>query len=240
MKFNIALIFAVAFCNACFCQTADTIRIYDHLKLTDRWKLAVTDNEFTLYTNKLFSEDDIITTGSCKNTRTTIQFICDTSKLDNKSLARDSRRRFSNIPFILTGDIFARRNDFFIPRNINYERSSDIVMPEGIFARYYRGDGFGSHIIELKSDNTYTFGDYSCTVWLAEKGRWTLNNDIITFIPDEEEWSMLEWVTEDRRLYLAEDYLVGKKTTTDRTKNKGMVVTENYLYLSKMPVFTDD
>ena len=69
----------------------------------------------------------------------------------------------------------------------------------------------------------------------TEKGTWSLDNDIITFIPDEGKWSMLEWVTKDRKLYLTDNYLIGKKTTRVLTKTGKKIVTETYSYLSKQP-----
>jgi hypothetical protein len=192
--------------------------------------------KFVLYTNNLFTKDDITTMGQCNVSDTTIQFLCDTSKLKNKNLAKDRLKQFSNIPFILTGDMFVRRNNFFIPHNINYEPGDSATIQTGVFARYYRGDGYGSNIIELKQDNTYIFYDNSCVARFKEKGTWTLNNDIVAFIPDEDKWSMLEWVTEDMRLYLTENYLIGKKTKKNYTKTRKTVVTETYSYLSKLPI----
>lgn len=225
----------------CFSQTVDTIRVYDYLKPGDRWKLKIKSNKtFALYTNNLFSKDEITSTGTCKIGDTTIQFLCDTSKLKNKYLAKNKLRQFSNIPFILCGDTFSTQNNFFIPRNINYEPEDSVIMPVGIYARYYRGDGFGSNIIELKQDGTYTFSDNSCITRFKEEGTWTLNNDIITFRPNEDKWSMLEWVTKDRKLYLTEDHLVGKKVAKTTTQTKRTIVTETFYFLSKEPNYVND
>lgn len=225
----------------CFSQTVDTIRVYDYLKPGDRWKLKIKSNKtFVLYTNNLFSKDEITSTGTCKIGDTTIQFLCDTSKLKNTYLAKDKLRQFSNIPFILCGDTFSKQNNFFIPRNINYEPQDSVIMPVGICARYYRGDGFGSNIIELKQDGTYTFYDNSCMARFKEEGTWTLNNDILTFRPNEDKWSMLEWVTKDRKLYLTENHLVGKKVAKTTTQTKRTIVTETFYYLSKEPNYVND
>ena len=88
MRFLTAFILTFTFSQVCHGQTRDTIRIYDHLKPTDRWKLKINKQKFTLYTNRLFSKDDIITTGRCNVNGATIQFICDTSKLKNKNWAK--------------------------------------------------------------------------------------------------------------------------------------------------------
>ncbi len=234
MKFQALFISTIVFFQVGYSQTTDTIRIYDHLKPTDRWKLKINNQKFTLYTNRLFSKDDIVSTGKCNVKGTAIHFICDTSKLKNKNWAKHEVRQFSNIPFILNGDTFERRYNFFIPYNLNRSKDS-LKIPAGIFARYYRGDGFGSNIVELKEDRTYIFYDNSCTMRFTEKGTWSLDNDIITFIPDEGKWSMLEWVTKDRKLYLTDNYLIGKKTTRVLTKTGKKIVTETYSYLSKQP-----
>ena len=234
MKFQALFISTIVFFQVGYSQTTDTIRIYDHLKPTDRWKLKINNQKFTLYTNRLFSKDDIVSTGKCNVKGTTIHFICDTSKLKNKNWAKHEVRQFSNIPFILNGDTFERRYNFFIPYNLNRSKDS-LKIPAGIFARYYRGDGLGSNIVELKEDRTYIFYDNSCTMRFTEKGTWSLDNDIITFNPDEGKWSMLEWVTKDRKLYLTDNYLIGKKTTRVLTKTGKKIVTETYSYLSKQP-----
>lgn len=234
------ILFVFSF-QICFSQTADTIKIYDYLKPGDRWKLKLkSDKTFALYTINLFSKDEVTSTGTYKIDDTTIQFLCDTSKLNNKYLAREKFKRFSNIPFILCGDTFVKQNSFFIPRNINYEQEDSMIMPAGIYARYYRGDGFGSNVIELRQDGTYTFYDNSCMAHFKEDGKWTLNNDILTFRPNEDKWSMLEGVTKDRKLYLAENHLIGKKVEKTVTQKKKTIVTETFYFLSKEPKYLTD
>lgn len=241
MKILTTFILTVLSFQICLSQTVDTIRVYDYLKPGDRWKLKMKSNKtFTLYTNNLFSKDEITSAGTYKIGDTTIQFLCDTSKLKNKYLAREKFRQFSNVPFILCGDTFAKQNSFFIPRNINYEPENSTIMPAGIYARYYRGDGFGSNIIELKQDGTYTFSDNSCMAHFKEEGTWTLTNDIITFCPKDNKWSMLEWVTKDRKLYLTENHLVGKKVAKTVTQAKKTIVTETFYFLSKEPEYMND
>lgn len=241
MKFLTTFILTALSFQICFSQTVDTIRVYDYLKPGDRWKLKIKSNQtFSLYTNNLFSKDEVTSTGTYKIGDATIQFLCDTSKLKNKYLAREKFRQFSNIPFILCGDTFSKQNNFFIPRNINYELEDSMIMPAGIYARYYRGDGFGSNIIELKQDGTYTFFDNSCTARFKEEGAWTLNNDILTFRPNKDNSSMLEWLTEDRKLFLTKNHLVGKKVAKTVTQTKKTIVTETFYYLSKEPNYLFD
>ncbi len=225
----------------CSSQTVDTIRVYDYLKPCDRWKLKIkSNNTFALFTNNLFSEDEVTATGTCKIDDTTIQFICDTSKLKHKYFAREKFRQFSNIPFILYGYTFAKQKSFFIPRNINYKPEDSMIMPGGIYARYNRGDGFGSNVIELKQDGTYTFFDNSCMANFKEEGKWIVNTGILTFRPNEEKWSMLEWITKDRKLYLTENHLIGKKVAKTVTQTKKTIVTETFYFLSKEPKDLND
>ncbi|HEY5408311.1 MAG TPA: hypothetical protein VIJ92_14545 [Ginsengibacter sp.] len=241
MRILTTFILTVIFLQQCCSQTADTIRIYDYLKLGDTWKLKIKNNKtFTLYTSSLFTKEDITSTGTCKIADTTIQFLCDISKLKNKYLVKERLRQFSNIPFILCGDTFPKQNNFFVPRNINYEPEDSTIIPKGICARYYRGDGLSSNIIELKQDGTYVFSDNDCIAHFKEEGTWALNNEIISFTPKEEKWSMLEWVTKDRKLYLTESYLVGKKVAKKVTQTKKTIVTETFFFLSKEPIYLND
>jgi hypothetical protein len=232
MKFIIAFFLTLSIDNICFSQ-ADTIRVYAYLKPSDNWKLEVKNNKtYTLY-NSLLRDNELTAKGRCIVTDTTFQFVCDTSKLVNKNLATDRLKQFSNIPFILTGAAFARQGPFFIPLNINSEIGDSIVIPNGIPGQYYKSDGYGSNIIELKGDNTYTFNDNSCMARYMEKGTWSVENGVVTFVPVEKKRSMLEWLADDRKFYLTNDYLVGKKLTRTYTKTHKVVVTETYSYLSK-------
>lgn len=70
-----------------------------------------------------------------------------------------------------------------------------------------------------------------------EEGKWTLNNDILTFRPNKDKWSMLEWVTMNRKLYLAENHLIGKKVEKTVTQKKKTIVTETFYFLSKEPKY---
>jgi hypothetical protein len=234
MKLIVTLILTISLPQICLGQAVDTIRVYDYLKPFDRWKLQVKNGKsFKLYANHLFAEGKV--TGMCRIGDTTIQFVCDTSKLKNKSLTKDRLKRFTNIPFILCGDTFPKQNNFFIPRNIYHRQVDSIVLPKGIYARYYRGDGYGNNIIELKEDGTYIFTDRDCLSQFKEEGTWTLKKDLLTFKPKGGKWSKLEWITQDRQLYWSEDYLVGKKTSKTIVSAKKTIITETFFYLSKLP-----
>src|SRR5689334_4388661 len=118
MKTLIAFILTLSFYNTCFSQT-DTVRVYVYLKSTDSWKLEVRNNKvYSLY-NSLITKNDFTTKGQCVITDTTYQFLCDTSKLKNKNLAKERLKQFSNLPYILTGAKFKKQETFFIPFNIN-------------------------------------------------------------------------------------------------------------------------
>lgn len=239
MKFIILFLITIFLIQICFSQSADTIRIYDYENGPDTWKLEVKNNKtFRLY-NSITNRNEFTTSGMYFFNDTTVSFICDTTKLKNRNLARDKIRQFSNLPFILSGEAFIRQKGFFIPNNINYNPYNSTIMPKGIFARYYSGDGFGSCIIELKEDSSYVFNSGSCSGIFSEKGNWSLYKGVITFKAPKNKWSMLEWVTKDRKMYLTGDYLIGKKINSARTSRK-IIVTERYVYLSKMSEYVDN
>lgn len=236
MKSLTTIIVKALFWQICFSQTKDTVRVYDYLKSDDKWKLEIKNNKtFTFYTNNLFSKDEVTIKGTCKIVDSAIQFLCDTLIIREKYLLRKEFRQFSNIPFILFGDTFSVQDKFFIPRNINYETDDSIIMPAGIYAKYYQGDGFWSNIIELREDGTYTFSDFSCTGGFNEEGTWTLKDGMLLFRPNKEKWSMLDRITKDRKLFLTESHLVGKKVSKAGTQEKETIVVETFYYLSKRP-----
>jgi hypothetical protein len=187
--------------------------------------------------NNLITNNEFTSKGRCLVTDTTIQFLCDTSKIQYKGLMGDQLKKLSNIPFILKGEILGRQDAFILPYNIYYETEDSIIIPKGTFARYYTGDGYGSNIIELKRDNTYIFYDHSCVANFTETGTWSLEKGVVNFVPKEKKWSMLEWITQERKLYLTEDYLIGKKTKKTSSKTNKILVTETYAYLSKEPLW---
>ena len=194
---------------------------------------------FHLYSN-VFGGNRLIVTGKCKTSDSTAAFLCDTTKLENQNLAGDKLKKFSNLPFILSGTSFTWQNNFFIPYNINYNPEGNEMLPMGIFAKYYQGDGYFANIIELKPDSTYVFYDYSCMSRSSEKGSWSLSEGIITFVPDNKKQTRLDWITSNMKLYLAGDYLIGKKSVKMYKKNGKPVVTETFSYLSKQPLSSND
>lgn len=234
MKILTIFLLTMLFSRICFSQAADTVRVYDYLKPGDGWKLEIRhDKMFTLYTKQFSSEHELIITGTCEVGDTTIRFICDTSKLTNRYLAREPLKQFSNIPFILCGQPFPKENDFFIPRNIHYTSRDSTATPTGMFAKYYRSDGFNCNNIELQQDGSYVFYHDDCMAHFKEEGSWTLDGNMLTLSPKQNKWSMLEWVTMDRTFFLTENHLVGKKVEKTVTQAKKTVVTETFIFLSK-------
>ena len=60
----------------------------------------------------------------------------------------------------------------------------------------------------------------------------THSPNIITLTPPIKEWTMLDWVTSNRQLFVDANFLIGKKTfMTNKT-----TITETYFYLSKQPL----
>ena len=231
MKFLVIYFSTIIFYVTGYAQIADTIRVFNHLKLFDRWQLKITNkNYFALLSNNLFIKDETIIKGIYKTDDSTIRFICDTLKLTNKTLLKG---KFSNIPFIVQGASFKKQNNYFIPVNIDYKNKDTLHTPKGLYARYYRGDGFGSNIIELKNDMTYAIEDHSCMTDFQEEGTWSINNNQISFIPKDKENSTLDWFTQDGKMFITDEYLIGKKIAKSYTKTKRIVITENYYYLAK-------
>src|SRR5437868_1963539 len=85
MKFITTFLLMFSFYNVSFSQK-DTIRIYNYFKMTDSWRLEVKNNKtFSLY-NNLIKNNEFTSKGRCLITDTTIQFLCDTSKIQYKGL----------------------------------------------------------------------------------------------------------------------------------------------------------
>ncbi len=240
MRVLATVIFTIFLFLNCFSQQNDTTRVYDYLKPAESWKIKVYNkNRFEFCTNKLFFKDDVISSGMLKASDSTFQFLCDTSKLKNLDRISKVLKDVSNIPQILIGGQFTKQGNFFIPRNLGYEPDDSLFIPKGMYARYFRGDGFGNIVIEIKPDGTYIFTDHSCTGSRSEEGTWTKQEGVLNFTPSRNKWSMLEWVTLERKLYVTEDFLVGKKLSVVVTKTKRKKVTETFYFLGKMPNYNE-
>jgi hypothetical protein len=238
MKFIVASIFTIFLCLPSNGQTADTIRIYDYLKPFDSWRLTVENNMvFSLATDSQFGKDSIGFIGSCKINNSRIQFLWDSTFSTNKNFANEKLKIFSNIPYILLGDVFTFENNYLIPRNIVYEPDDSIKIPEGVFARYIRGDGFSNVIIELKLNNTYEIIDHSCTARFIEYGNWSSKGSIIKLFPLNRKKSMIDWFTDNKKLYVSERHLIGKKIYRCINDSRRIVVTETYYFMSKQPEY---
>lgn len=223
MKITVTILLILFFRQYSLCQRADTVIVYEHLKPLDRWNLKLKhDGSFELYTVIRYdSKFDLVATGIAKRTDTTIQFLHDTSKLKNKYQVNEKISRYSNIPFILRGDTFPMHNQQLIPHNINYYLPEDsIIMPTGVYAKYTCGEFMWGYSIALNQDGTYLISEHSCVSGFKEDGRWTLDNGMVTLFPKKATSSMHNWFTQDRKLYLTENHLIGKKVTRERPSQK--------------------
>ncbi len=219
MKFIIPVILVVLFNLPCNSQAIDTVRIFDYLTFLENWQIKIkSNNTFTFTSNILFGIDTLMVTGYCKTGDSSIQFIADTSTVSNRNSMGDELKQFSNIAFIAQGHVFKRHAGFFVPNNMIYSPEDSARIPPGIYARYSRGDGFGSDIIELRKDGSYKFTDHSCEMNFYEEGKWVEKNNIISFFPPKKGRAMLTHVTDNNQLYADEGFLVGKKTIKSTTK----------------------
>lgn len=218
----------------CYSQRVDTIRLYNFESPADKWIVKLQPNNYFSITSDFpfaSNNKEIILKGLCIKSDTTLKFICDTSRIKNKNLLNDRLKKFSNLPYIGQGQTFRKELNYFIPKHIVYDLDDSSEVPNDLFARYYRGDGFGSHILEIRKDHTYKFTQHTCGGNSYEEGSWVENNNIIALTPPKKEWTMLDWVTSNRQFFIEENFLIGKKTiNTNKT-----TITETYFYLSKQP-----
>ena len=207
----------------------------------DSWELTIKrEKEFSLFYYNSHLSNGIVTTGTLEISDSSIRFICDTSKIKNKRLLNSNLKKFTNIPFILSGDTFSKQNKIFVPRNINFNVNNLLETTTGIYARYYRGDGYGNYSIELNKDGTYKFTEQSCLTRIEENGTWKLSDSIISFQPDNENNSMLDWITENRKLILVDEHLVGKKVERKMTTKQKVIFKETYNFMAKEPVYKEE
>ena len=236
MRTILALILLCGFTINANCQKNNTVRIFDYLTPYDNWQIKMfSNNKFLLTSNNPLLQDKMLFSGYCQTGDSTIKFICDTSKVMNRNIIRDGLKEFSNIPFITQGEIFKKVGGYFIPNNIIYKSGDSIEIPKGIYATYFRGDGFGNYLLQLKKDGTYKFTGRSCEMDFYEEGRWIINKNIITLLPPKGRASMAQSVTSNNQFYVDENFLVGKKTGKDNKET----TTETYYYLAKSDI-TDD
>lgn len=241
MKKLATTLFTIFAFQTCFSQVVDTVRVYDCLALGSSWILKIRGNHtFTLYTNSLFSKDEIISVGKWETGDTTIQFQCRYPGRNYNEQDKVKANYFAGFPFVFCGNNYKWQNHIIIPQVARYRPEDSVIIPAGMYTEYYRGNGFWSNIIELKQDGTYSFIDQSCTARSGETGTWTHQNGILTFRCNNPGRSMLERVTDNGVLYLTDNHLVGRKLVKTVTPSKKTTVTETFIYLAKVPIFSED
>ena len=221
MKFALIFILTQFLIFLCYSQRIDTIRVYNFESPADNWRIKLLpNNTFSITSAIPFASNtkEIILKGSYLKSDTTLKFICDTSRVKNKNLLSDRVKKFSNLPYIGQGQTFRKEKNYFIPNHIVYDLDDSSEVPNNLFASYYRGDGLGSHVLEIRRDHTYKFTQHTCVNNSYEEGTWTEKNNIITLTPPKKEWTMLDWVTSNKQFFVNTNFLIGKKITiTNRT-----------------------
>ena len=231
MKILTAFLLIACLVHNCLGQRVDTVRIYDHDKFGDSWKLEITNNKaFIFYTSNIFFKNEIAATGVCQIGDTSVSFLCDSSKLKNKVLVDDSLGQFSKFPFIVCGNTFRKEDNFLFARHVTFKTEDSIKVSTGIYAAYSRGGGFGGEVIELMENGTYIFSLSSCMGSFSEEGTWTNRKNIITLNVPNYKHSMLQRFTTDRKFYMKDNFLIGKKIQRMITQRKKSKVAETYFF----------
>lgn len=208
--------------HCAFSQTRDPIRTY---KFEDNWKLVISKQKaFSLLTDASTTKEVEMINGLCLTGDSTIQFLCDTSTFKFKFLLSESFKN-SNISNIATGKVFKNDKNIVIP--------SDSVTTKNIYASYSRGNGFGGWTIELRKNKTYRFTQHTCMSRDFEEGTWTMKNNLLTLIPKNKEWTMIDWVTSNGKFYIVDNFLIGFKVTKTEDENANTIINETYCYLNK-------
>jgi hypothetical protein len=229
MKFINCFIVLQLSLSVCYSQPIDTIRIYDYESSPDSWRLETkSDHTFKLLSKSISDNNKAIFSGKYQNSDTSIAFFYDTATLKTHYQISEDLASYSNIPLIARGHTFTRKKNYFIPVRIS--RTDAGILPDNPYGTFYRGDGFNSHILEIMKNHKYRFSQHTCMDKSFEEGTWVINNNIIKLIPNNKQWTTIDWLTSNKQFLIEKNFLIGKKTSKD---SKTKRITETYDYLPK-------
>lgn len=215
-------------------QTADTIRVYTHTNNKEHWSITTKNKtQYTFFSVDSNSMEDIAI-GTLKISDTAIRFICDTSKLHNKDLINHNYTGNSEISRILKGKTFGLFENYLLPLDEN-SLANEKDSAEWIYNRFILGDGYGVTIIELKPSNQYSIYSMACLDKTSESGKWTLNSNIITCVPDEGDHKVLDWFSIDRKFVYTGKYLISRNVGEMENIVGENSIIETYFYFSGNP-----
>jgi hypothetical protein len=183
----------------------------DYLTLFERWKLILNnDNSFILTTNSIFWPDTSITaTGIFTKDGTTIQFYCDTSILQFKTLLKGDN---TNEEVIAQSRAFKLTNRVINFKNVLRRVYDTLVFSSNIVATYYRGDGKWTCTITLFKNKTYEISEsVHGNVEHSEKGQYLIKDDILIFTPSKKKSDWLTKYGNPKSFYFSSDFIVGHK-----------------------------
>ena len=200
---------------------------YDYLTLFERWKIILNNNNsFILTTNSIFWPDTSITAaGIFTKGDTTIQFYCDTSILQFKTLLKGDN---TNEEVIAQSRAFKGTKGVINFKNVLRRVYDTSVFSNSIIATYYRGDGTWTCTITLFENKTYEISEsVHGNVEHSEKGRYLIKDDILIFMPSKKNSDWLDKYGNPKSFYFSSDFIVGHK----RIDNE----QETHYYFTKAP-----
>lgn len=214
-----------------FSQPSDTIRVYTHTNEKEHWSITTKNKlQYTLFSVDSNSMEDI-TLSTFKFSDTAIRFVFDTSKLQNKNLIDQNYAGNSEIYRILNGKFFGLFGNYILPLDENI-LANDNGSSKTIYKSYFLGDGYGNTTIELKPANQYTIYSRSCLNGASESGKWTRSDNIITFVPNDDNHKILGWFASDRKFVFTGKYLISKNVGEPENIARLNSITETYFYFA--------
>jgi hypothetical protein len=231
MKFILVLLSLHLFKINAFSQKADTIRVYTHTNDKEHWSLSTKNKiDYTLFSADSNSMENISLHAS-KIADTSVSFTFDTSTVLNKNLINLKIHNDSELSRILKGKSFGLLQNYILPLDEN-SVGKENVTPKTIYTSYILGDGYGNTIFELKLENTYTIHSRSCLAAASESGKWTMRNNIISLVPNDDDHKILNWFSDDRLLVYTGKYLISKQLGAPENIGGINNVTETYFYFT--------
>ena len=189
------------------CQTSVIPKTYKYFSEKENWTLRTFDfKTFEFIVGKGIGEPKFLLEGNCITTDTTIKFEFLPSKTLDFILADTSFNKL-NINAIISGKIFSKIENYFIPKSFN---DGNYLKNKSIYFQQVDLD-LGGKIFEFFRKNNYILTGITCLGIRVEKGNYNRSGNFLILNPNNKLNKKSRKLMDNIIFYYSEDFLITKK-----------------------------